>query len=86
MEKDMQSILSCAIMNKGLFLGLMVSLRVNSLQRTELADGIQSFDLNEKYVLEIVAIDFDDCGNKRFCDIYWDQKDIETKIVHKIEE
>ena len=51
------------------------------------ADGIQSFDLNEKYVLEIVAIDFDDCGNKRFCDIYWDQKDIvETKIVHKIEE
>lgn len=39
-------------------------------------DGTTSFDLDEQYTIEIQRLIFNDCGDRRFCDIYWDERDI----------
>jgi len=51
------------------------------------SDGITSFDLDENYRIEINKIIFNDSGDKRFYDVYWDKKNIvELTIVKKVAE
>lgn len=48
------------------------------------SDGIKVFEINDGYTIEIVNITFNDSGDKRFYDVYWDKKNIvELKIVGK---
>lgn len=48
------------------------------------SDGIKSFDINDQYTLEINKIIFNDSGDKRFYDIYWDKRNIvELTVINK---
>ena len=46
-------------------------------------DGIRFFELDGEFGIEIESIKFNDCGDRHFCDIYWDEENIVNISVVK---
>ncbi len=48
------------------------------------SEGERSFVLDNNYTMDIKSIRFNDCGTRRFCDVYWNEENIvELSITNK---